>query len=65
MRRINIGIQHPAFLIQLAFNVERIAPQRQIDTRDRPLPGRIATQGTARRYLVLFHIAVELQHRHL
>lgn len=64
-RRVDVGVQVPALLVQLPFDVQLVTPQRQIDAGDFPLPGGVAAQRTARRHLVLLHVAVQLQHRHL
>ena len=55
----------PALLVQLPFDVQLVAPQRQIDAGDFPLPGGVTAQRAARRDLILLHVAVQLQHRHL
>ncbi|MNM14574.1 hypothetical protein D3C81_247870 [compost metagenome] len=64
-RCVDVRIQIPTFLVQLAFDVQLVTPQRQIDTGDFPLPGSVAAERAARGDLILLHVAVELQHRYL
>ncbi|MNS67302.1 hypothetical protein D3C72_1005500 [compost metagenome] len=63
--RVDIRIQVPAFLVQLALNVQLVASQRQIDARDFPLTGSIAAKRATCGDFVLLHVTIELQHRHL